>query len=228
MKWIACFLLCTGSLIVNAQDAVPADVFYAKMQSGKTQVLDVRTMAEYNTGFLPGSLQADWLNRKEFTERVAYLDKDKPVLVCCASGVRSADAAAWLRKNGFTDVSNLSGGLIAWKKAGRSLEKKEGNGQSGFTVDAFTKRVQANELVLVDIGASWCPPCRKMAPVIENIRKEFPSMHFVMVEAGVDTDIMTAVNADTLPTFIIYRKGKEVWRKTGLATAAEFRKNLAK
>jgi rhodanese-related sulfurtransferase len=79
--------------------------------------LDVRTAGEYQSGHFKNSLQADWLNKEQFTDRIKYLDKNKPLLVYCASGVRSGAAAKWLLENGFTDVQNLKGGWFhgSWK-----------------------------------------------------------------------------------------------------------------
>jgi rhodanese-related sulfurtransferase len=49
--------------------------------------------------------------------------KDKPVIVYCASGNRSSAAAAVLRKSGFSQVFNLSGGFAAWQQAGLPVQK---------------------------------------------------------------------------------------------------------
>ena len=47
------------------------------------------------------------------------------------------------------------------------------------------------------------------------------------MDGGVDMDVMKHLQFEVLPTFIIYKKGKEVWRKTGIVEAAEFNKILA-
>ena len=85
-------------------------------------VIDVREPAEYGSGHvlgaknLPlarlGTLGADIAKRKE-----------KPVIVYCDGGERSAKAAAALRRQGFTRVASLSGGLNAWQQAGLPVEK---------------------------------------------------------------------------------------------------------
>ena len=50
------------------------------------------------------------------------LDRDAPTVVYCAGGYRSSIAASTLRANGFTDVSDLIGGVVAWTAAGEELQ----------------------------------------------------------------------------------------------------------
>ncbi len=70
-------------------------------------VIDVRTEKEYAGGARPGSLNIPlYLVGQELDGRLKSLDKSKPVVVCCASGTRSAMAASTLRKAGFTQVFN--------------------------------------------------------------------------------------------------------------------------
>lgn len=66
-------------------------------------VIDVRGPAEFASGSSPGSLN---IPLSELAARLSSLDPGKPVVVCCASGARSAAAGAILRKNGFKIVFN--------------------------------------------------------------------------------------------------------------------------
>lgn len=102
------------------------------------QLLDVRTAAEYQRGHLKNTLQADWLDKKQFAERTEHLDKLKPILVYCASGVRSGEAMKWLAAKGFTNVANLKGGLSAWKMDGKPLE--EVNAPAEMLVSNFNEK----------------------------------------------------------------------------------------
>jgi rhodanese-related sulfurtransferase len=56
-------------------------------------------------------------------ERVAELSRDRAVLVHCAGGYRSSVAASLLQRHGFTDVSEIAGGLAAWEAAGLPVKK---------------------------------------------------------------------------------------------------------
>ncbi|NCI47147.1 rhodanese-like domain-containing protein [Sediminibacterium soli] len=229
MQKIFFLLFCFFAVFFSSaqQSLLPAQ-FEKKMQSGNVQLLDVRTIKEYQTGSLETALQADWLNSKEFSDRTGYLDKNKPLLVFCASGMRSAEAAKWLQQQGFKDVSNMEGGMIAWRKSGKPVAVREEGTKSLFTLDSYQAKIKSSSLVLVDVGAPWCPPCRKMEPVIRQLLNETPKLLLLQVEAGIDIDIMNAEKVEGIPTFIVYKNGRETWRKQGLVTIEELRKQVGK
>jgi rhodanese-related sulfurtransferase len=75
------------------------------------RLVDVRTPAEHKAGHIDGSINVPV---QELARRVSELgDKSKPVVVYCASGVRSASAAGILRRAGFTEVHDL-GSIARW------------------------------------------------------------------------------------------------------------------
>lgn len=209
-------LICLLVSVVSGAKAQQVDVpvFQQSVQKNGAQVFDVRTAGEFNTGHLHGALQADYTKKQEFAERVQYLDKQQPIYVYCLSGGRSTAAAKWMRENGFKEVIELKGGINAWKQAGLPLEG--GSYQPQMSVDTFRTAV-ASGVVLVDVGAGWCPPCRKMEPVLEAYLKEHKNVHLLRVDGGRDLEIMQAINATSLPTFILYKDGREVWRKQGVS-----------
>jgi rhodanese-related sulfurtransferase len=199
--------------------------FEPKLANPKAQLLDVRTAGEYAKGRLNHSLQADWLDQKQFSERVAHLDKSAPILVYCASGGRSAEAMEWLKAKGFQDVSNLKGGIAAWKMAGKPVVAAAAAAE--LTVAEFTAAIQAGT-VLVDVGAAWCPPCRKMEPVLDTLQQELNgTFKLVKVDGGKDVAVMKHLRSAVLPTFVVFKDGKETWRQQGLVSLAELKAALA-
>jgi len=83
-------------------------------------VLDVRTPEEFATGYLDGAVMIDF-QAPTFVDEVSRLDRDAPILLYCRSGNRSADAVAAMVDLGFTDITELDGGVIAWQDAGLPL-----------------------------------------------------------------------------------------------------------
>ena len=79
------------------------------------QLIDVRTAGEFAAGSINGAKNYDFLNGT-FQEKMATLDKTKPVYVFCAVGGRSGKASTLLKKNGFTKIIDLKGGYNAWPK----------------------------------------------------------------------------------------------------------------
>ena len=87
----------------------------------KVQLLDVRTEEEWNEGHLEGALRVDF-TAEGFAEGVRKaLDQDRPVLVYCRSGNRSARAAKVMEQLGFQTVYDLKGGITGWQKAGKKV-----------------------------------------------------------------------------------------------------------
>lgn len=78
-------------------------------------IVDVREPAEFEQARVPG---AALVPMSSFAARYEELPRDRPLLVMCASGNRSQAATAHLLRNGWTDVVNVSGGIVAWEKAG--------------------------------------------------------------------------------------------------------------
>lgn len=204
---------------------VSADEFEKGMSGKDVQVLDVRTAGEFRTGHLQHALQADWNNEAQFKDRTRHLDKSKPVYVYCLSGSRSAAAAQWLQQNGYKNVVALKGGVNAWKQANKQLEAAVAVKQ--MTVAEYKTLVGDKGTVLVDFGAEWCPPCKKMEPVLALLEKELgEKFKLVKVDGGVHLDVMKQENVEALPVFIIYKNGREVWRKQGITMLEEFKAQL--
>lgn len=205
----------------QSHKSVSADAFEAGMNTepGITQILDVRTAGEFKTGHIKKALQADWNNFSEFQQRVQALDKKKPLYVYCLSGPRSNEAAKWLTQNGFMLVVDLKGGLLQWRKAGKPLEKAENIPQ--MSAAQFQQQLQGKDYVLVDFGADWCPPCRKMEPDVNLFLSRHPEISFLKIDAGVHTDLMKQLQVNGIPTLLLIKKGTEVWRHTGITSADE-------
>lgn len=204
---------------------ISAVQFKAAIEQPGVQVLDVRTTGEFQSGHIQNAFQANWNDSKEFQERIQHLDKTKTVYVYCQAGARSAAAQNFLIEKGY-NVVNLEGGMSSWKMSQLPVEGNT-NAVQMRVVD-FDKVVASNKMVLVDIGASWCPPCRKMQPIVDQIKKEQGNkIYFLAVDGGIDIDVMKHVQFESLPTYIIYQNGKEVWRKQGIVAAEEFQKVFA-
>jgi len=88
---------------------------YLKMRSLEHVLIDVRSPGEWASGHAPRALH---IPLGEITNRVREIPENKPVVVLCASGNRSAMAATALAKKGFSPVFNFSGGMGAWRSAG--------------------------------------------------------------------------------------------------------------
>ena len=76
-------------------------------------VIDVRTAAEARSGSIKGAVNIDIMSM-DFQQKIAKLDKNKTYFVYCRSGNRSGQACQMMGDAGFTNVYNLSGGMMSW------------------------------------------------------------------------------------------------------------------
>ncbi|MFV2060584.1 MAG: rhodanese-like domain-containing protein [Gammaproteobacteria bacterium] len=86
-------------------------------------IVDVREDKEFVTGHIVNSIH---IPQSTITNRLSELDdyKQKPVIVSCRSGSRSAHVCGILKKNGFDQIHNLSGGIMAWQNASLPITKQ--------------------------------------------------------------------------------------------------------
>ena len=59
----------------------------------------------------------------QFVARAGELPKDRPLLIMCQTGVRSAAVTSYLLRSGWSDVANVDGGIVAWQRAGLPVER---------------------------------------------------------------------------------------------------------
>ncbi|MBM6865937.1 rhodanese-like domain-containing protein [Bacteroides caecigallinarum] len=99
-----------------------SDEFERLIEDRNVQRLDVRTVAEYSEGHIPGSININILDDNFSSAADEVLDKSLPVAVYCKSGRRSRNAARLLVKKGYT-VYNLDKGILNWIDLGKDIEK---------------------------------------------------------------------------------------------------------
>lgn len=99
-----------------------ADEFEDYIQKDSIQLVDVRTVAEYSEGHIPGSLNINVMDEQFAANADEVLDKNYPIAVYCKSGRRSRNAARILVKKGF-HVVNLDKGIENWKELDKPIEK---------------------------------------------------------------------------------------------------------
>jgi|AntRauTorcE11897_2_1112592.scaffolds.fasta_scaffold11689_2 rhodanese-related sulfurtransferase len=93
---------------------VSAEEFDEAMASEGYQLVDVRTPGECADGVIEGAQNIN-IGDSDFEAQLEELDKDKPVLVYCASGIRSLRAMKTMESKGFSKVLNLDGGYKSWE-----------------------------------------------------------------------------------------------------------------
>lgn len=93
--------------------SVSAQDFQEEVEDKNAVVLDIRTPEEFNNGRIKGAINIDYY-KPDFRDKLSELDKDKPYKIYCNSGNRSGKTLQLMKEMGFTDVTELSGGIQAW------------------------------------------------------------------------------------------------------------------
>lgn len=214
------FISFTSNSQQDSNRKIGPDKFEKGIAKPGIQILDVRTSGEFNKGHIKNAMLADWTNPKQFNDRIQYVDKNKTVYIYCQVGGRSTAAANWMRENGFVNVLELNGGYNEWKSEKKPVEGKSDEPQ--MTLEQYQALIPKDKTTLVDFGATWCPPCLKMALVIKYLENN-KELNFLLVnvDAGLHLDVMKAMDIEPIPVFIIYKNGIEVWRKQGIVSKEE-------
>ena len=87
-------------------------------------VLDVREDDEWAAGHMPDAVH---IPMSGLLDRVSEVPKDRDVVVVCKVGSRSAQVTAYLRQQGWPNVANLDGGVVAWVQAGKPFVTDDGS-----------------------------------------------------------------------------------------------------
>jgi thioredoxin 1 len=189
-------------------------------------LLDVRTPGEFEGGHIENALNIDY-NNAEFASKLEVLDKTKKVFVYCLSGGRSSAAVSLLEQKGFTDVTELDGGMMAWRNSG--MKEVFGKATKVISRASVSSVITGKDLVLVDFYAEWCVPCKKMKPMLTQFELETKQeLAFLRVDADQSVEEVKKYNVNVLPTFVLFKAGKEVWRKEGAVTREELNELVKK
>lgn len=80
----------------------------------------------------------------------------------------------------------------------------------------YNNIIDSSKVVMVEFFATWCPHCQRMMPVIEQIKELLDGRADVyQFDIDKNQEAADSLDVESLPTFIVYRDGKEVWRQSG-------------
>lgn len=87
--------------------------------------------------------------------------------------------------------------------------------------DNFKNFINQTQLTIVDFYATWCPPCKMLAPIVEELAKEANGYAIAKIDIDQAIDIANEYGVMSIPTIIFYKNGEEIHRLVGFRNKDE-------
>ena len=91
----------------------------------------------------------------------------------------------------------------------------------------FNDLIASEKPVLIDFYADWCAPCRAMGPVLKDLKAQMgDNVSIFKIDVEKYPAIAQKYQVQSIPTFILFKKGSALWRKSGMASSAELQRTV--
>jgi len=113
--------------------------------------------------------------------------------------------------------------IIVNKQGLRENEQSNANGKDHVYAlevfeDNFEDEIDTDKVVLVDFYATWCGPCKKLSPIIEEVATEHDEIKLIKVDVDQNPNLSQQFSITAMPTLVVIKNGEEVDRSVGLVS----------
>jgi len=213
----------TSCFSISAQNSqgsktIPVAAFQKLLNETKrVQLVDVRTPEEYADGHLQHAVNIDY-EGDNFKKELERLDKTKTTMIYCLSGGRSASAMKVLKNEGFNDIYNMQGGIMAWQEAKLPLANRAPVPEwKGMSVADYKSLIAGDIPVVIDFNAKWCGPCKQLKPILDEIQKEYKGkIKIIPIDVDENKSLALSMYVRNIPLLIYHEKGKVIMNQEGM------------
>jgi rhodanese-related sulfurtransferase len=218
---LALLVVFIGEVKAQSPALLSLEAFAAKLkQSKEPQILDARSAEEFVQNHIKGAVNVD-VKAADYQQKLDGLDKEKPTFVYSIANGRSTVLSRELRTKGFKNVEELPGGLANWIGSGYPIISTTKKGVS-LSKAQFNELVASSQLVLVDFGSRYCGACKKLVPVLDSLKANSAfTPKVISIEVYDNTNLAKELKVNVLPTLVLYKNGKEIWKKQGFSSTAQ-------
>ncbi|MEO6521165.1 MAG: rhodanese-like domain-containing protein [Mucilaginibacter sp.] len=212
-------LLAVATVHAQNKNSLTLEQFNTNLkQAGSTaQILDARSNEEFLQNHIKGAVNVDQKSAT-YQQTLDGLDKAKPTFVYSIANGRSSILSTQLRNNGFKAVYELPGGLANWVGSGYPIISTTKKGVA-LSLSQYQSLTGSADLVLIDIGSKYCGACKRLVPVLDSLKtKTGFAAKVISIEQYDNTALAKQLKINVLPTLVLYRGKKEVWRRSGFSS----------
>lgn len=92
-------------------------------------------------------------------------------------------------------------------------------------MSTFSDIIKDDKPVLIDFFATWCGPCQTMSPILKQLKDELgEQIKIIKIDVDKNQAIAQKFQVRGVPTFMLYKNGKQVWKQAGLVTKTDLKR----
>ena len=93
---------------------------------------------------------------------------------------------------------------------------------------SFSEIINKEKPVLVDFFATWCGPCQTMSPILKQVKDELgEAVSIIKIDVDKNKALATKFQVRGVPTFMLFKNGKQIWKQAGLLTKNELKQKIS-